>query len=1087
MPSSSSRIARDDVALYTDKERLLILIRSALESLKDATIAISVIYLIHVEVTASITSNYENTKRLGLSLQNQCHQHTRLYDCTDRYFNTTAICYSSTLRTGSDVAVFPWSSSSGSVDDKVKFCVGGAFPEDTTLTDLESHTPTHPDMDTSTSVVMSMHMPASLQCLDQSTFTYPSYMWDTDTNIATTNNIWASVFNSTLRAGLSFKGLHRLFPFSADQYMHNYYPFTSLIVSLGLLAVVVRLTGDAPKYGRGYSDHDYTHIDRGGSGNGYTAAGNSVRSSGAGRSRRVFASGDSSVGGDSSPSSATPSPSSSFSSAGTSTGTPPPPLTALPWELDLATAMNGVIRTRQQNRQRAAYMRMLNRNRPTTGGGSSSSSNGSGSLPFQYTPGRSRVYSGGDRSIRRVNDQYSPQFGSSPKVARELLSLRASFFLNFLVATLLFVASNSWMLMTDESCPVNEREEELSRRYRYSSSLSLNDNSNGSAIPSDTALSTGLNSTDMYAFCQELRTCGLSVRRVVQPFGWSENDYEDRDGFGYRRQLNLFAWIILGCLFGIIYISQGGTCCLNMQPPSSSSSSSSGRGRSNSNGDGDDDTGNGNGSTRHAVTILANKLYSLRTRILNCNTHLCCVPVLQGGAYAGTGVEMGRVGVEMGRGEGLFGRIVRWRLERTSSTDAMNTITDTDDTATGTGIGSMHPSTDATTTSATRGYEVVTVESYMAAKRLHKRNQVLASIYYGVGLGVGDGSLSPSEQSLTLPDTTATATITYSSISPGFDNYEHMNRDAWHEAEANLLLQSYFDGQSVCPICLEVFHAHNSISQALLKAKLEENKMLQKKRERERNMSNSSMKNSSDRKHNVRPNTDADIITNIESGHRQRSGGGNEHENAVVSSADDDDDDDDDDVFAHVTSVFQFVSFFPHLTEDLAISGEVSMPSLPASVFITSSLNVPTDGMVAEMPVRRKPSLGAAVIATDASAGASDIASMEREALEMRNLNQEQEQKHEDRKKEEEVEDDVQPDIGTSLADDDDDENDSKSTARLPKMLPCGHVFHLSCIAGWAVSSGTCPVCRAFVDGIPGYDGAGNSTGEDEYSRYDLV
>ena len=52
-----------------------------------------------------------------------------------------------------------------------------------------------------------------------------------------------------------------------------------------------------------------------------------------------------------------------------------------------------------------------------------------------------------------------------------------------------------------------------------------------------------------------------------------------------------------------------------------------------------------------------------------------------------------------------------------------------------------------------------------------------------------------------------------------------------------------------------------------------------------------------------------------------------------------------------------------------------------------------------------------------------------------------------------------------------------ESCSALPKMIRCGHVFHVSCIARWAVNTGTCPVCRAPCVGVEGYDGAGNGTG----------
>ena len=76
--------------------------------------------------------------------------------------------------------------------------------------------------------------------------------------------------------------------------------------------------------------------------------------------------------------------------------------------------------------------------------------------------------------------------------------------------------------------------------------------------------------------------------------------------------------------------------------------------------------------------------------------------------------------------------------------------------------------------------------------------------------------------------------------------------------------------------------------------------------------------------------------------------------------------------------------------------------------------------------------------------------------------------------------DDNTHDNDTKYKNDDNYESDNDvddNYAYLPKMLPCGHVFHVTCIARWCVESGTCPVCRAYCGGIEGFDGAGNGTG----------
>lgn len=47
--------------------------------------------------------------------------------------------------------------------------------------------------------------------------------------------------------------------------------------------------------------------------------------------------------------------------------------------------------------------------------------------------------------------------------------------------------------------------------------------------------------------------------------------------------------------------------------------------------------------------------------------------------------------------------------------------------------------------------------------------------------------------------------------------------------------------------------------------------------------------------------------------------------------------------------------------------------------------------------------------------------------------------------------------------------NYSNFTKRKPKMLPCGHVFHMNCLKNWMERSQTCPMCR-----LPVFDDNGN-------------
>lgn len=44
-----------------------------------------------------------------------------------------------------------------------------------------------------------------------------------------------------------------------------------------------------------------------------------------------------------------------------------------------------------------------------------------------------------------------------------------------------------------------------------------------------------------------------------------------------------------------------------------------------------------------------------------------------------------------------------------------------------------------------------------------------------------------------------------------------------------------------------------------------------------------------------------------------------------------------------------------------------------------------------------------------------------------------------------------------------------KSESKKPKILPCGHALHLSCLKSWIERSPTCPICR-----LPIFDGSGN-------------
>ena len=51
----------------TDTGQLMTVLLRLLEAVRDASLVLTAMYMIHLEITASSTDNYENSQRLGLS------------------------------------------------------------------------------------------------------------------------------------------------------------------------------------------------------------------------------------------------------------------------------------------------------------------------------------------------------------------------------------------------------------------------------------------------------------------------------------------------------------------------------------------------------------------------------------------------------------------------------------------------------------------------------------------------------------------------------------------------------------------------------------------------------------------------------------------------------------------------------------------------------------------------------------------------------------------------------------------------------------------------------------------------------------
>ena len=75
MPRNAQVLAPSDHTL------LLSTLRTCLEIVRDVALVVTTVYVIHLEVTATTSDNYESTRRLGLSSTDECSVARRLYDC----------------------------------------------------------------------------------------------------------------------------------------------------------------------------------------------------------------------------------------------------------------------------------------------------------------------------------------------------------------------------------------------------------------------------------------------------------------------------------------------------------------------------------------------------------------------------------------------------------------------------------------------------------------------------------------------------------------------------------------------------------------------------------------------------------------------------------------------------------------------------------------------------------------------------------------------------------------------------------------------------------------------------------------------
>lgn len=224
MPRNAQVLAPSDHTL------LLSTLRTCLEIVRDVALVVTTVYVIHLEVTATTSDNYESTRRLGLSSTDECSVARRLYDCQTNVVLSTDVpvvgkvplCYSSTLQVNH-------------ADDGYTLCLGKEPLEEAT---------------DDTSIPQSSYttlssLPAPLQCLHDSDYVFP--------DMSASPAPVSSASNQTLMGGLSSPTLNAIFP-SGITY-RNYYPYSGLIIVITALAVVMRVAQQARARSRVLPSH----------------------------------------------------------------------------------------------------------------------------------------------------------------------------------------------------------------------------------------------------------------------------------------------------------------------------------------------------------------------------------------------------------------------------------------------------------------------------------------------------------------------------------------------------------------------------------------------------------------------------------------------------------------------------------------------------------------------------------------------------------------------------------------------------------------------------------------------------------------
>ena len=122
--------------------------------------------------------------------------------------------------------------------------------------------------------------------------------------------------------------------------------------------------------------------------------------------------------------------------------------------------------------------------------------------------------------------------GSAEKAEADMVT-RSAVALNLLVACLLLASASQLSLIQVEQCPLN-------------SDQAIKQSSSYAEKPFTEA--------QFYAFCNALRDCHLEIRSVISIDGSSAMDRESSTGFGYRRVVTLLACLLLS-LVGFFLVS----------------------------------------------------------------------------------------------------------------------------------------------------------------------------------------------------------------------------------------------------------------------------------------------------------------------------------------------------------------------------------------------------------------------------------------------------------------------------------------------------------------------------------------------------